>query len=73
MDISVSRQIISQLKYQRVNGKKISILYNMGEIIMVIIHTSKSRAKILLFCDHQDTEYEERELENSVLWSIFTQ
>ena len=46
----------SPIKYQRLYGTIISILYNMGGNVLVILHIYGSRANSLLICDHQDTE-----------------
>ena len=40
---------------------------------MVIIHVYGAIAVLLLFCDHQDTEYESCEIEMSISQPIFTQ
>ena len=40
---------------------------------MVILHIDGALAIFLLFCDHQDTEYEKQEKGNTVAGPIFTQ
>ena len=41
--------------------------------IMIILHIYGPKANFLLFCDHQDTESESREIEIVVLGLIFPQ
>ena len=43
------------------------------ENIMAIIHISGDSAIVLLFCDHQDTEYESREINIREPGPIFIQ
>ena len=40
---------------------------------MIILHIYGAKANFLLFCDHQDTESESREIEIVVIGLIFTQ
>ena len=44
--------------YKSIYGKKIYILYNMGGGNLEILHIYGAKAIFLLFCYHQDTEYE---------------
>ena len=59
-------------KYERINGEIISILYKMGEEDCGNSSYLWSWIHFLLFCDHQDTEYEQWEIYISVAWSIST-
>ena len=58
MEIDVSQSIFTHKKYQILYGTNISILYKMGENIVVVLHIYGTRAIFLIFCDHQDTELE---------------
>ena len=58
--------------YQRLYGTTISILYMMGDNIVVILHIYGTIAIFLLFCDHQDTESESCEIYISIYQSIST-
>ena len=57
MEIGVAGPICTY-KYQRPHGTTISILQNMGENIVAILHIYGDRAIVILFYDHQDTKYE---------------
>ena len=39
---------------------------------MGVLHNSGSRAVLVVFCDHQDNEYESCEIEMSISQPIFT-
>ena len=43
------------------------------QIIVVTLHTYGARAVFLLFCNHQDNDYESRGTEIDVAGPIFTQ
>ena len=47
-------------------GTTISILRHIGENTVAIIHIYGARAIILLFCDHQDTESESKEIKTNI-------
>ena len=55
MHIIVAWPIWTQ-KNQILYGGEISILYNKGEKIVVIIYSYGAKAIFLLFGDHQETE-----------------
>ena len=53
--MSKSQLIFTIIMYQSLYGTMISILYKMGEDIVVIIHIYCDRAIFLLFYDDKDT------------------
>ena len=54
----------SPIKIYKLYGTKIYTLHNMGaKNIALLIHIYGAKAIFFLFCDHQDTEYESREIE----------
>ena len=44
----------------------------MGGIILVVLHIYGARAIFLLFCDHQETESETREMNIGAAGPMFT-
>ena len=44
----------------------------MGENFVVVLHIYGDRAVLLLFCDHQDIEYESCEIEMIISQLILT-
>ena len=49
MYISISWPVLTQKMYQSIYGKNVSILYNMGEKVVAILHTSRDRQKFYYF------------------------
>ena len=60
-------------RYQSLYGTTISIPHKMRKNIVVILPIYGALAISLLFCDHQDTEYESQDMENGVAGPILTQ
>ena len=57
---------------KRLYGKMISILYRMGENIVVVIHIYGARAVLLLFYDDKNTISTKCEIKMSIYQLIFT-
>ena len=51
----IYQPIFTHKKYQGLYGKILSILYNMGGKIVVVLRIHGARSMFLLFCDCKDT------------------
>ena len=66
MESGVVEPILTQNNTPKYLWKIISMLYKVDEKFVANIHIYGARANDLLFCNHQDTESESREMGNSV-------
>ena len=71
--MSIYHPIFADKKYQRLYGIMISILYQIGKNVVVIIHIYGDFSIILIFCYHQDTESESCDIELGVAGPILKQ
>ena len=72
MNISVHQPVCIKEKYQRIYETRISIIYNMVEMIVVILDIYGATAIFLQCCDRQDTQSEEQEMYVSIYGPIST-
>ena len=58
MEFGIVQPIFTHNKHPRLYGTMKSILYNTEGKNVAVIHVYGDRVIFLLFCVHQDTEYE---------------
>ena len=73
MEIGVARSIFTHRYTKGSIGQRYPYYKKWEKHIVIILHIYGAIATFLLFCDHQDTELEKREMVIDVFQSIPTQ